>query len=166
MHWLHVSCLSCLIWRMLAVRGHGVHNRAGRGCGERHGSEACLQSLIWHHLRAHFAATACTIVSGAIAERARLEAYILYSFFMASWVYPVLIHSVWSQAGWASMFRCGPPCLLSPLCWLHLFQGSRQPIVANMSRHLKCTLLMLSIWRAERATCARSTMMYLSALPN
>ena len=65
------------------------------------------------HARAQFAATACTIVSGAIAERARLEAYILYSFFMASWVYPVLIHSVWSQAGWASMFRCGAPLPLS-----------------------------------------------------
>ena len=40
-----------------------------------------------------FAATACTIVSGAIAERARFESYILYSFFMAAWVYPILTHS-------------------------------------------------------------------------
>ena len=40
-----------------------------------------------------FAATACTIVSGAIAERARFEAYILYSLFMAAWVYPILTHS-------------------------------------------------------------------------
>ena len=35
---------------------------------------------------AQFAATACTIVSGAIAERAKFETYILYSFFMAAWV--------------------------------------------------------------------------------
>ena len=42
---------------------------------------------------AQFAATACTIVSGAIAERARFEAYILYSLFMAAWVYPILTHS-------------------------------------------------------------------------
>lgn len=33
-----------------------------------------------------FAATACTIVSGALAERAKFEAYIMYSFFMAAWV--------------------------------------------------------------------------------
>ena len=59
-------------------------------------------------LRAQFAATACTIVSGAIAERARVEAYIIYSFFMAAWVYPVIIHSIWAGAGWASMFRWGP----------------------------------------------------------
>ncbi len=52
-----------------------------------------------------FAATACTIVSGAIAERARVEAYAIYSFFMAAWVYPVIVHSIWSSAGWASMFR-------------------------------------------------------------
>lgn len=52
-----------------------------------------------------FAATACTIVSGAIAERTRFEAYILYSLFMSSWVYPVLIHSIWSSSGWASAFR-------------------------------------------------------------
>ena len=45
-------------------------------------------------------------MSGAIAERARVEAYVIYSFFMASWVYPVIIHSIWSSAGWASMFRC------------------------------------------------------------
>jgi Amt family ammonium transporter len=62
---------------------------------------------VCHAARAQFAATACTIVSGAIAERARVEAYIIYSFFMASWVYPVIIHSIWSSAGWASMFRCG-----------------------------------------------------------
>ena len=54
---------------------------------------------------AQFAATACTIVSGAIAERARVEAYALYSFFMAAWVYPVVVHSIWSGAGWASMFK-------------------------------------------------------------
>ena len=60
-------------------------------------------------MHAQFAATACTIVSGAIAERARVEAYVLYSFFMAAWVYPVVVHSIWSGAGWASMFRCCCP---------------------------------------------------------
>lgn len=53
-----------------------------------------------------FAATACTIVSGAIAERARFESYILYSGFMAAWVYPIVAHANWSTSGWASMFRC------------------------------------------------------------
>ena len=96
---------------------------------------SALTSLdIWHAILmlvslAQFAATACTIVSGAIAERARVEAYVIYSFFMAAWVYPVVIHSIWSGAGWASMFRyCSFPiclrtavCLKSGLlCWHHL----------------------------------------------
>ena len=53
-----------------------------------------------------FAATACTIVSGAIAERTKFEAYALYSFFMSAWVYPIIVHAVWSYAGWESKFRC------------------------------------------------------------
>ena len=57
-------------------------------------------------------------MSGAIAERARLEAYILYSFFMASWVYPILTHSIWSQSGWASMLRCA--CVNPPYAFTTL----------------------------------------------
>ena len=58
-----------------------------------------------------FAATACTIVSGAIAERTRFEAYFFYSFFMAAWVYPIIVHSVWSTSGWANMNRANGPLL-------------------------------------------------------
>ena len=58
-----------------------------------------------------FAATACTIVSGAIAERTRFEAYFFYSFFMAAWVYPIVVHSVWSVNGWANMNRANGPLL-------------------------------------------------------
>lgn len=58
-----------------------------------------------------FAATACTIVSGAIAERTRFEAYFFYSFFMAAWVYPIVVHSVWSTNGWANMNRGNGPLL-------------------------------------------------------
>jgi ammonium transporter, Amt family len=42
-----------------------------------------------------FAATGATIVSGAVAERARFETYLLYSFWMSFWVYPVVVHWVW-----------------------------------------------------------------------
>lgn len=67
----------------------------------------CLEVWAKKAIAVQFAATACTIVSGAIAERAKFEAYILYSFFMAAWVYPVLTHSIWSTSGWAGMFRYG-----------------------------------------------------------
>ncbi len=46
-----------------------------------------------------FAATAATIVSGAMAERTRLDSYMAYSFLISAIVYPVYGHWVWG-GGW------------------------------------------------------------------
>ncbi|KAH9254601.1 hypothetical protein BASA81_007358 [Batrachochytrium salamandrivorans] len=42
-----------------------------------------------------FAATSATIVSGAIAERAKFETYLATSTYMSIWVYPIVVHWVW-----------------------------------------------------------------------
>ncbi|MEM1231259.1 MAG: ATP-binding protein [Pseudomonadota bacterium] len=47
-----------------------------------------------------FCGTAVTIVSGAIAERARLLGYLLLSAVIATAIFPVVAHWVWSEDGW------------------------------------------------------------------
>jgi Amt family ammonium transporter len=53
-----------------------------------------------------FAATAATIVSGALAERARLNAYMAYSFLISAVVYPIYGHWVWG-GGWLATLSLG-----------------------------------------------------------
>jgi Amt family ammonium transporter len=48
-----------------------------------------------------FAGTAATIVSGAVAERIKYKSFILFSFLMTMFIYPVVGHWVWG-GGWAA----------------------------------------------------------------
>jgi len=47
-----------------------------------------------------FAATAATIVSGAIAERTKFTTYLIFSLAMTVVIYPISGHWVWQGAGW------------------------------------------------------------------
>lgn len=51
--------------------------------------------------QAVFTAAAATIVAGAMAERTRFSAYMIYSFLISALVYPLVGHWIWG-GGWLS----------------------------------------------------------------
>ena len=60
-----------------------------------------------------FAATAATIVSGAMAERTKFKSYFVYSFIISAVIYPVVVHWLWG-GGW--LYQLSTP--------MHDFAGS------------------------------------------
>jgi len=54
-----------------------------------------------------FAAAAATIVTGAIAERTNFWGKILYTIIIAAFIYPPVVHWVWSGSDGAFLFNAG-----------------------------------------------------------
>ena len=50
-----------------------------------------------------FAATCCTIVSGAIAERVKWQGYMLYCFLFTLVIYPPIARALWHEGGFLGM---------------------------------------------------------------
>jgi Amt family ammonium transporter len=58
-----------------------------------------LRTFAFWMFQVVFAATAATIVSGAMAERTRFVAYLIYSFVISLFIYPISGHWIWG-GGW------------------------------------------------------------------
>jgi len=50
--------------------------------------------------QAAFCGAAATIVAGAMAERMKFQAYLIYTIFISALVYPVIGHWIWNAEGW------------------------------------------------------------------
>jgi Amt family ammonium transporter len=55
-----------------------------------------------------FACALSSIVAGTIAERTQMKAYLMYSVFLAGFVYPVVAHAFWSSNGFLSNTATDP----------------------------------------------------------
>ncbi len=83
------------------MMGSDVGGMIGSGPFFLTGDFASADSQLSFFFQMVFAATAATIVSGAVAERLKFSAYLVYSFLICVAVYPIYGHWVWG-GGWLS----------------------------------------------------------------
>ena len=98
------ACIGGCVWWMW---GYGLAYGEGNGfIGEKYffgidfeKKENTDQYGNWFFQYA-FACTAATIVSGSLSERVNIGNYLLFSFLMTGFIYPVVVAGTWAGDGW------------------------------------------------------------------
>lgn len=97
-------CIGTLVFWII---GYGIMFGAGNGfigsielfSKTDHGTALGIPNLAFFFFQLVFAATAATIVSGAMAERTKFKSYLFYSAVITMIVYPISGHWIWG-GGW------------------------------------------------------------------
>ena len=84
----------------LMLRGVGAGSMAAAS-----GPGAAIPEFVYIAFQGAFAAISCALVVGAIAERARFSAVLLFTALWFTLAYLPLAHMVWAPTGW--LFRMG-----------------------------------------------------------
>jgi len=80
--------------------GEGPNSNGFIGVSEFALSGTPQTNISFYFFQSCFACTCATIVSGCIIERTKPFAYFWFSAVMTAFLYPVVVHWVWSSSGW------------------------------------------------------------------
>jgi len=100
-----------------------------------------------------FAVACCAIVSGCLAERARLLVYPAYTVLVAAVVHPIIVHWVWVNSSWLNnLSSCRVLDFAGGLA-VHAL-GKRTCPAVSCRRYVRSTLLEYAAMPAPHASAA------------